>query len=86
MERVEHTAKIVFVARALGGEQVLPKEKVERLFDLRESYGANSLNPGCYACHEDCIGDSCINYPVKYDPSGPDYFNEIVEKVVAAVR
>jgi L-fuculose-phosphate aldolase len=86
MERVEHYARIVFIARALGGERVLPKEEVEKLYDLREIYGAKTLNPGCYACYNECIGETCANYEVKYNPEGPDYFNEIVEKVLAAVR
>ena len=87
MERVEHYAKILFVARGLGGERVLPKEQVEKLFDLRGFYGsAESMNPGCYACYDECIGESCVNHPVKYDPDGPNYFGEIVEKVLAAIR
>lgn len=86
MERVEHFAKIVFIARALGGERVLPKEQVQKLYELRDVYGVESLNPGCYACSDECIEDACVNHPVKYDLSAPDYFNEIVEKVLAAVR
>jgi len=86
MERVEHYAKIIFIARALGGERVLPKEAVEKLYDLREVYGEKSLNPGCYACYHECIGEACSNHEVKYDPQAPDYFGEIVEKVLASVR
>lgn len=86
MERVEHYAKILFIARALGGEKVLPKEEVEKLYDLREFYGATSLNPGCYACYDDCIEDACVNHEVKFDPKARNYFGQIVEKVLAAVR
>lgn len=86
MERVEHYAHIVFIARALGGERVLSKEAVEKLYDLREKYGVTSLNPGCYACYNECIEESCVNYEDKFKPNGTDYFNEIVEKVLAAVR
>lgn len=86
LERVEHYAKIVFISRALGGENILPKKEVEKLFDLREVYGTESLNPGCYTCHDDCIGESCVNHDIKHDPDGRDYFSEIVEKVLAAVR
>lgn len=86
MERVEHYAKIIFIARALGGERVLPKEQVEKLYELREFYGEQSLNPGCYACSHECIGDPCVNHAVKHDADSPDYFGEIVEKVLAAVR
>lgn len=86
MERVEHYAQIVYIARALGGERVLPKEAVEKLYDLREKYGATSVNPGCYACYDDCIGECCVNHSVKHNADAPDYFNQIVEKVLAAVR
>lgn len=86
LERVEHYAKIVSIARSLGGERVLPKKEVEKLFELRDFYGAQSLNPGCYACYNDCIGESCLNHDVKHNHEGPDYFSEIVEKVLAAVR
>jgi len=86
MERVEHYAHIVFIARALGGERVLPKDAVEKLYDLRSVYDTPSINPGCYACYDDCIGESCVNHDVKHAPDGPDYFNEIVENVLKAVR
>lgn len=86
LERVEHYAKIVFIARALGGERVLSKQEVEKLYDLRDVYGVKSLNPGCYACYHECIGEPCVNYDIKYNPEGANYFNEIVEKVLTAVR
>jgi len=86
MERVEHYAQIIFISRALGGERVLPKEQVEKLYELREVYGDTSLNPGCYACSHECINESCVNHDVKYQPQSPDYFGEIVERVLAAVR
>ncbi len=86
MERLEHYAQILFIARALGGERVLTKSQVEKLYDLRETYGATNLNPGCYACADACIGEVCVNHGVKYDPNAPDYFNEVVEKVLSAVR
>ncbi len=86
MERVEHYANILYIAKALGGERVLSKKEVEKLYDMREAQGIKSLNPGCYACQDECIEESCVNCEVKYDTDGPDYFNEIVEKVLAAVR
>jgi len=86
MERVEHFAQIVFVARHLGGERVLPKKQVEKLLELRGAYGVESVNPGCAACLDECIGETCVNYAGKYDPEGTDRFGEIVEKVLAAVR
>lgn len=87
MERVEHSAHIVFIARQLGGERVLPKSKVERLYELRSSYGAGeAINPGCAACLDDCIGEVCVNHGDKYDAAGDDRFSEIVERVLERVR
>jgi L-fuculose-phosphate aldolase len=86
MERVEHYAQILFVARALGGERILPKTAVEKLYDLREKYGATNVNPGCYACYDDCLGETCVNHSVKHDPHGPDHLGEIVEKILNTVR
>ncbi|MFQ5707902.1 MAG: class II aldolase/adducin family protein [bacterium] len=86
LERVEHYAHIVFIARALGGERILPKDAVEKLYTLRDKYGAVALNPGCYACYDDCIGETCVNHQTKYSAEAPDHFGEIVEKVLAAVR
>lgn len=86
LERVEHFAQIVFIARQLGGERVLPRSQVEKLFELREQYGASGVNPGCAACLDDCIGEVCVNHSEKYNPQGRDRFGEIVERVLAAVR
>jgi L-fuculose-phosphate aldolase len=43
METVEHYARIVLVARQLGGATPLPPEEVRRLMKARESYEANRL-------------------------------------------
>ena len=80
LERVEHYAQIVFIARALGGEQVLPKEEVKKLYDLRENYGEDSQNPGCYAD----ASNSGYEHEERSDMS-PAEFNEIVERVLSAV-
>jgi len=50
MERVEHLAKISFVARTLGNENILGQQAVEKLFALRQRAGFTGANPGCYAC------------------------------------
>ncbi len=40
MEKLEHVAKILFLAKQLGGEKELPIEKVKELFDISKSaYG-----------------------------------------------
>lgn len=63
MERVEHYAHILFVARLLGGEQLLSKEQVEKLEAIRPTYGTDSsTNPGCRVCGGDCVGADCSLY------------------------
>jgi len=86
LERVEHSAKIIYIARTLGGEKTLPENQVKKLYDIRKTYGGETLNPGCYACRDDCIGESCLNHAVMYDPDAPDFFNQLVEKVLTEVR
>jgi L-fuculose-phosphate aldolase len=47
METIEHFAKISLVARQLGRENLLSREEVERLQDLRGRYGIASPAPIC---------------------------------------
>jgi L-fuculose-phosphate aldolase len=49
METVEHFARISLVARLLGRERVLSREEVQRLQDLRGSYGIAAPAPICAA-------------------------------------
>lgn len=66
MERVEHYAHILFVAKMLGGERVLGHEEVQKLSQIRSTYGTQSnANPGCVACNGDCIGGDCTLYEKK---------------------
>jgi L-fuculose-phosphate aldolase len=56
MERVEHFARIAFMAEMLGGANVLPRAEVARLFDARTRYGVKSRaggEPGCPVVAED---------------------------------
>ncbi|MFN0057186.1 MAG: class II aldolase/adducin family protein [Planctomycetota bacterium] len=46
LEKVEHTAKILFVAHQLGGIRALPPEEVERLLRMRDALGLPPLVPG----------------------------------------
>lgn len=66
MERIEHYAKICFMARQLGGERVLTPEEVEKIYRLREETGMTDRNPGCWACDRliagSCIGEVCVNF------------------------
>jgi L-fuculose-phosphate aldolase len=47
METIEHFAKISLVARLLGGENLLPREEVMRLQELRGTYGIKAPAPIC---------------------------------------
>ena len=47
METIEHFARISLVARMLGGENLLSREEVGRLQQLRGSYGIASPAPIC---------------------------------------
>jgi len=53
METIEHFAKISLVARLLGRENLLSREEVMRLQDLRGSYGIKAPAPICAAAQED---------------------------------
>src|SRR5437763_489552 len=47
METIEHFAKISLVARLLGGENLIAREEVERLQELRGTYGIKAPAPLC---------------------------------------
>src|SRR6188508_1682534 len=47
METIEHFAKISLVARLLGGENLIAREEVERLQQLRGTYGIKAPAPIC---------------------------------------
>jgi L-fuculose-phosphate aldolase len=53
METIEHFAKISLVARLLGRENLLSREEVMRLQDLRGSYGIKAPAPICAETEED---------------------------------
>jgi len=47
METIEHFAKISLVARLLGGENLISREEVMRLQELRGTYGIKAPAPIC---------------------------------------
>ena len=47
METIEHFAKISLVARLLGGENLIAREEVQRLQELRGTYGIKAPAPIC---------------------------------------
>ena len=47
METLEHFARILFVARQLGDVNVLNREEVEKLLQIRERLGIRGPDPAC---------------------------------------
>jgi L-fuculose-phosphate aldolase len=47
METMEHFAKILFVAKQLGGVNVLDNEQVGKLLQIRDRLGIKGPNPAC---------------------------------------
>ena len=66
METIEHFARISLVARMLGGENLLSREEVMRLQELRGKYGIASPAP---ICPEPTDESTC---QVVIAPSSPD--------------
>ena len=60
METIEHFARISVVARLLGRERLLSREEVDRLQELRGSYGIAAPAP---ICPEDGDGDAASGDP-----------------------
>ena len=59
METIEHFAKISFVARQLGGENLISRSEVERLQGLRGMYGIAAPAPLCADPSQDsALGDA----------------------------
>jgi len=82
MERVEHYAHILFVARLLGGEKALTGEAVEKLYDLRQQYGGGDPNSGCRI---EAQADDCVCSP-EADDMDETEFETLVQKVLSAVQ
>jgi L-fuculose-phosphate aldolase len=84
MERIEHYARICYIARQLGGERVLTPVEVSKLYRLREEAGMTNRNTGCWACDQlvegSCVGETCVNF------SGVgDNFEAVARRVVKEV-
>jgi L-fuculose-phosphate aldolase len=82
LERIEHYAHIIFVARLLGGERPLSKEDVEKLQTTRATYGQTGLNPGCVIGEDASSDESYLNI----DSGIEDHLRPVVERIVARLR
>jgi L-fuculose-phosphate aldolase len=57
METVEHFARILLTARLLGNVNVLSREQVEKLMEVRKKAGVQGKFPDCESCGY-CSGDA----------------------------
>jgi L-fuculose-phosphate aldolase len=55
LEKVEHMAQIIYLAKNLGNVDVLSKEQLESLIKVKESLGLNSSLPMCETCDKNCV-------------------------------
>jgi len=87
MERMEHAAKISYIASTLGGEQVLPKQEIDKLVRIRQESGATGPAPVCWSCN-DCIGDTCVLHDYKNAAELPseNEISQIVTKILKSLR
>jgi L-fuculose-phosphate aldolase len=67
METIEHFAKISLVARLLGRENLIAREEVDRLQQLRGTYGISAPAPIC--ADEDAAADQA-NCQIVQAPAG----------------
>jgi L-fuculose-phosphate aldolase len=87
METIEHFAKISLVARLLGRENLLSREEVMRLQELRGAYGIKAPAPICADDSEEEADASCQTVQA---PSGhgarlvPDSQPSLVQKLSAS--
>jgi L-fuculose-phosphate aldolase len=74
METIEHFAKISLVARMLGRENLLSREEVLRLQELRGAYGIKAPAPICAdpAAESSVSGDAAAECQVVQAPLGGD--------------
>jgi L-fuculose-phosphate aldolase len=72
METIEHFARISLVARLLGRERVLSRQEVERLQELRGTYGIAAPAPICPPDAPLPGAGTDADCQVIQTPSGPD--------------
>ncbi|MFQ5740578.1 MAG: class II aldolase/adducin family protein [Acidobacteriota bacterium] len=79
MEILEHCAKIAILTRILGRQTLLSRQAVDKLFDLREKYGINSVDfrqAGCPVTADEGAATVTLSR---------DELEELVEKVIVAL-
>ena len=83
METIEHFAKISFVARLLGGENLISRDEVVRLQGLRGMYGIAAPAPLCADPSELAAGEQVLCQVLEAPESTTD---RLVPGVDAALR
>src|SRR5438270_9161183 len=68
METIEHFAHISLVARMLGRENLISREEVKRLQELRGTYGIKAPAP---ICAEDAVVEDAATCQIVQAPSSP---------------
>lgn len=90
LERVEHYAHILLVAKMLGGERILSPDEVNKLYQIRNRYGTqNNKTPGCIACTGDCVGGDCVLYEknaISASESENDQIARLIREIIHASR
>jgi hypothetical protein len=89
LERIEHFARILFVARMLGNVQVMSDDQVERLMAATGQAGrpvtchvCGSMTPGRE--HTVCLHDAPVDEPDPALVDEPD--SVLVDEIVSEVR
>jgi L-fuculose-phosphate aldolase len=67
METIEHFAKISLVARLLGRENLIAREELDRLQELRGTYGIKAPAP---LCAQDQVSEDQATCQIVQSPSG----------------
>ena len=78
METIEHFAKISLVARLLGRENLISREEVLRLQELRGSYGIKAPAPICLDPLDDVQPDANCQVVQAPESAGPRLVPDII--------
>lgn len=82
MEGLEFYASLAYKARQLGGAKELPKNEVDRLYDLRRQFNVQGRHPA------DCEGDNCtVNKTTsKSTEASEPELEAIIRKVISELK
>lgn len=81
MERVEHSAYIIWVAKSLGGERPLSKENIDKLIDVRNKNEVSSSHD-----FSDSYKEEPIQQPIKDDENDKELVELITRIIVEKIK